>query len=98
MVVGNIHLSTHRLLFHALLPPDEAFIRHYDSAEDFETLGSTSTDPSIVLHAGAVTWHRHKLPSARVWMELSPEMITTYPSANEAGRVRPIKSILCRFP
>lgn len=91
---GNIHLSTHRLLFHALLPPDEAFVRHYDSSEEFETM-NTPIDKTHVLHSGPVTWHRHKLNSSqRVWMELSAEMITTYPSADEAGRVRPIKSIL----
>ncbi|WWD19120.1 hypothetical protein CI109_103578 [Kwoniella shandongensis] len=49
-----------------------------------------------VIHAGPVTVHRpgSLKPARRVWMELSAEMVTTYPSADEAGRVRPLRSVL----
>ncbi|WRT68465.1 uncharacterized protein IL334_005441 [Kwoniella shivajii] len=47
-----------------------------------------------VVHAGVVTVHR-SLGARRVWMELTPEMVTTYASANESDRVRPLRSVLC---
>jgi sterol 3beta-glucosyltransferase len=79
MLVGNLNLTTHRLLFHALLPPDDT---PADGTPD-------------ILMSGPVTVHRpHVLAPARRWMELSSEMITTYPSGDEQGRVRPIRCVL----
>lgn len=49
-----------------------------------------------VLHSGAVNVHKPGIlpPKRRLWMELSSEMITSYPSADEAGRVRPIRALM----
>jgi sterol 3beta-glucosyltransferase len=49
-----------------------------------------------VLMAGPVTMHRHGplLARRRLWMEISTEMITTYPTGDEAGRVRPLQTVL----
>ncbi|KAK4687358.1 hypothetical protein P7C73_g2755, partial [Tremellales sp. Uapishka_1] len=88
MMIGNINLTTHRILFHALLPPDEALMQ------------SKSDDPDAfqrdILHAGPVTFHHESWLKARkrVWMELSAEMVTTYPNGDDEGRIRPIQSIL----
>ncbi|WWC71508.1 uncharacterized protein I206_105466 [Kwoniella pini CBS 10737] len=85
MMLGNFHLTTHRLLFHAIIPPE-----HESSSAD-----SVDTRGPDVIHAGPVTIHRAGIQQARrVWMELTPEMVTTYPSATENDRVRPIRSIL----
>lgn len=82
---GKIHLTTHRLLFHALLPPDSAYTAQTDE-------GSSRPD---VIHSGPITIHKSGLASARrVWMELGAEMATTYPRADEKGRVRPLRCIL----
>ena len=101
-MVGNVHLTTHRLLFHAPLPPDEAFVRKYTSTGEPGEIPAfdqpvKSTD---LLHSGPVTWHRSgPLVSAqRVWLELSAEMLSTYPSADDVGRTRPLKSILREYP
>lgn len=101
MMIGNLHLTTHRLVFHALLPPDHL----YDSAntaypaQTEDEQAARDSRPNIIV-AGPVTINRHsvlKSKRKRVWMELSPDMLTTYPSADEAGRVRPLYSILCKL-
>jgi hypothetical protein len=84
LVVGNIHLTTHRITFHAVLPPPKMSLS-----------GDESND---ILHSGAATIRRQNpifsAKTTRVWMELDNEMITTYPSADEEGRVKPLRSIL----
>jgi hypothetical protein len=61
-------------------------------------MSQTGDDQTSILHSGPVTIHREHAKLAprtrRLWMELGPDMITTYPSADEEGRVRPIRSIL----
>ncbi len=96
MMVGNLHLTTHPLLFHALLPPDSALVPS-SSAFDPTTAREMALHQSDVLQSGPVTVHKPGLFKSRrrVWMELSAEMVTTYPSADESGRVRPLKCILC---
>ncbi|ORY35482.1 hypothetical protein BCR39DRAFT_461494 [Naematelia encephala] len=97
MMIGNLHLTTHRLLFHAILPPDAAFTAPPGATEIGNDLSYTSiAHQSDVLQAGPVTIHRNAalLPPRRVWMELSAEMVTTYPSGDEAGRVRPLRCVL----
>ncbi len=88
LVVGVIHLTTHRLTFHAVLPPPMSI-----QNENGYTDGHTT-----VIHSGPITMRRqHNVAfsrRSRVWLELTGEMLTTYPSADEAGRVRPIRSIL----
>ena len=84
LILGNIHLTTHRLTFHAVLPPPKMMLPGDESSK--------------LLHTGAATIHRHNPvfanKTSRVWMELDSEMITTYPSADEEGRVKPLRSIL----
>lgn len=93
MMIGNLHLTTHRLLFHASIPPD------YGSGA-LSSTGSATNDATVrqpdVLQAGPVTVHYPGAirPSRRVWMELSSEMVTTYPGADEASRVRPLRCVL----
>ncbi|BEI98763.1 hypothetical protein CcaverHIS631_0310620 [Cutaneotrichosporon cavernicola] len=91
MMIGNLHLTTHRLLFHALLPPDSAFMAS-NVSDPMDVSGAHSN----IIRAGPVTVHHSSIykPKQRVWMELSPEMITTYPAGDEKSRVRPIFSIL----
>ena len=45
---------------------------------------------------GPVTFHHSNplKPARRVWMEVGPEMITTYPRGDDAGRTRPLRVIL----
>lgn len=59
---------------------------------------STLHQPDV-LQAGPVTIHRPAAlkPMKRVWMEISAEMLTTYPRGDEAGRVRPLRSLLRRW-
>ena len=94
MMIGNLHLTTHRLLFHALLPPDAAFLRPDAQTNGQSDMGS-NVQPDIS-HAGPVTIHRpgSLKPTRRVWMELSADMCTSYPSGDDAGRVRPLRSLL----
>jgi sterol 3beta-glucosyltransferase len=95
MMIGNLHLTTHRLLFHALLPPDSAFLPPAGQTDPADEVG---IERHNVIRSGPVTVHRSSVykPKQRVWMELSPEMITTYPSGDEKSRVRPLFSILCK--
>ena len=85
LIIGNIHLTTHRLTFHAILPPPKILL--------------PGDETSTLVHTGAATIRRQNPVFAsktnRVWMELDAEMITTYPSADEEGRVKPLRSILC---
>lgn len=85
-----MHLTTHRLLFHALLPPDSSFANPHPTAE-----GAEGYKSDIVM-SGPVTMHRSSplKPPKRLWMEITLDMITTYPKGDEVGRVRPLRSIL----
>jgi sterol 3beta-glucosyltransferase len=102
MMIGNLHLTTHRILFHALLPPDAAFVQDSDKTPSArhadQAMAAAARQPDI-LHSGPITVHRSgalKL-TRRVWLELSAEMVTTYPNGDEAGRVRPLRCILCEW-
>ncbi|KAH8104961.1 hypothetical protein DFH11DRAFT_1519106, partial [Phellopilus nigrolimitatus] len=78
-ILGMIHLTTHRLSFHASL---------------------LSTRPDLlperqIIKRGPVTLHRPGLRrKRRVWLELSHDMLTTFPSGNQEDRIRPIRSVL----
>lgn len=79
-------MTSHRIAFHAILPPPK--------------MAPSGDDQAEILHSGAITIHRSNVlvpKPSRVWMELGPEMITTYPSADEEGRVKPLRSILREF-
>lgn len=96
MMIGNLHLTTHRLTFHALLPPDNMITQgpDFESLDDNEA-AALKARPDII-QAGSVTLHQGGIFTSkkRVWMELTPEMLTCYPSADEAGKTRPLFSIL----
>ncbi|KAL1413559.1 hypothetical protein Q8F55_001333 [Vanrija albida] len=96
MMIGNLHLTTHRLVFHALQPPDSMYVK--PDATPLQTEAATAAREARpdILQAGSVTLHRGGLikNKRRVWMELTPDMLTTYPSADEAGRVRPLVTVL----
>lgn len=87
---GNLHLTTHRLLFHAMLPPESA-LPHANSGS-----GESSNQHHSIIHSGPVTIHRPGvLRPARRWLELTADMVTSYPRADESGRIRPIRCVLC---
>ncbi|OXC68989.1 hypothetical protein AYX13_02600 [Cryptococcus neoformans] len=95
MMIGNLHLTTHRLLFHASIPPDHGTKTGALSSTQSAVDDATARQPDV-LQAGPVTVHFPGAirPSRRVWMELSSEMVTTYPGADEASRVRPLRCVL----
>lgn len=76
---GVIHITTHRFAFHASIP--------------------ASARPGIlansVIKAGPAVIHRKGLHrKRRVWLELSHDFVSTFPSSGEHDRIRPLKSIL----
>ncbi|QRW12822.1 glycosyltransferase family 1 protein [Ceratobasidium sp. AG-Ba] len=96
-IIGVIHLTTHRLTFHASLLPNA------DStpAADGNSPQATHVNPDTqIIKAGSAvveeprTGILHPQRRRRVWIELSHDMLTTYPDASDEGRVRPIRSIL----
>ncbi|THH03783.1 hypothetical protein EW145_g6012 [Phellinidium pouzarii] len=78
-ILGMVHLTTHRLSFHASL---------------------LSTRPDLlpgkqIIRTGPATIHYLGLRrKRRLWLELSHDMFTTFPSGNEEDRIRPIRSVL----
>ncbi|OCF37991.1 hypothetical protein I316_00215 [Kwoniella heveanensis BCC8398] len=96
MMIGNLHLTTHRLLFHAIIPPDSE--THNDSSAAQQSGAPESPHPAQpdIIYAGPVTIHRPGplKKTKRVWMELTSEMVTTYPSAEDKDLVRPIRCVL----
>lgn len=77
---GVIHLTTHRLTFHASL-----FATRPDIAPGRE-----------VLKAGPATFHRKGWRGKRrVWLELLPDMLCAYASSKEEDKWRPISTLLC---
>ncbi|KAG8929001.1 hypothetical protein FRC02_006129 [Tulasnella sp. 418] len=78
-ILGIVHLTTHRLAFHASL---------------------LSTRPDLLpgsqlIKAGPVIIHREGLHrKKRLWLELSHDMVSTFPDATDEGRVRPLKTVL----
>jgi sterol 3beta-glucosyltransferase len=77
-IVGVIHLTTHRIAFHAslLTPESENSVSHN------------------VIKAGPVVIHRKGLrKKRRVWMELTSEMLCTYASSKHEDKIRPLRSI-----
>ncbi|KAF5382484.1 hypothetical protein D9615_002991 [Tricholomella constricta] len=81
-IVGVIHVTTHRIAFHASLfesqpdqPPGKRVIK---------------TGPAILHRKG---WRTNR----RVWMELSHDMLCAYASSRDEGRIRPLCTILFAF-
>ncbi|CAE6528266.1 unnamed protein product [Rhizoctonia solani] len=96
-IIGVIHLTTHRLTFHASLLPNAD---KDTPAGSTISHGSRHNADSHILKAGSGvvieprTGILHPQKRRRVWIELSHDMVTTYPDASDEGRVRPIRSIL----
>ncbi|KAG9121241.1 hypothetical protein FRC07_002884 [Ceratobasidium sp. 392] len=96
-IIGVVHLTTHRLTFHASLLPN----LESKTGVDANLAQGTHLNPDayiIKAGSGVVEEPRsgflHPTRRRRVWIELSPDMITTYPDASDEGRVRPIRSML----
>ncbi|KAK0187892.1 glycosyltransferase family 1 protein [Armillaria mellea] len=79
VIVGVLHVTTHRLAFHAsLLPSDDA-----------------AHSGQKVIKAGSVTIHRKGWRAKRrLWIELSADMMTTCASSSEEDRIRPLRTVL----
>jgi sterol 3beta-glucosyltransferase len=76
---GVVHLTTHRITFHASLP------------------SSQPNQKERILKSGPVIIHFKGLrPKKRVWLQLTREMISTYPSSRDEHKIKPLKSILCK--
>ncbi|KAJ3828774.1 glycosyltransferase family 1 protein [Lentinula raphanica] len=79
LIVGVLHLTTHRLTFHASLlsarpdlPPSQQIIK-----------------------AGPVTIHLPRFrKKRRVWLELTHDMMCSYASSSPDDHIRPLRSIL----
>ncbi|KAH7334669.1 hypothetical protein B0J17DRAFT_86825 [Rhizoctonia solani] len=96
-IIGVIHLTTHRLTFHAsLLPstdgdaPAGSTISHGSRQNADSHILKAGTGVVIEPRTGILRPQKRR----RVWIELSHDMITTYPDASDEGRIRPIRSIL----
>ena len=76
---GVVHLTTHRLTFHASLL----------SSQDDRNEGVLKSGPILVHRKGL---HRKK----RVWLRLTKDMLSTYPSSRDEDKIKPIRTILCK--
>lgn len=77
VILGVVHITTHRLTFHASL------------------LSSQPNYQQGVIKSGPVLVHRKGLyRKKRVWLQLSPDMISTYNSSRDEDKIKPQKSIL----
>ncbi|KAG8888958.1 hypothetical protein FRB98_006356 [Tulasnella sp. 332] len=78
-IIGLVHLTTHRLTFHASL---------------LQTRQDDHPD-NPVLKSGRVIVHREGLRrKKRVWLELTHDMLSTFPDSTDEGRVRPLRTVL----
>ncbi|KAF4617533.1 hypothetical protein D9613_005915 [Agrocybe pediades] len=80
-IVGVIHLTTHRLTFHASLLPQEP---------ETSSLGAIKTGPAIMHRTG---WRAKR----RVWIELSRDVICIYSSSRDEDKVKPISALPLSF-
>ncbi|KAJ6613328.1 hypothetical protein B0H10DRAFT_1917477 [Mycena sp. CBHHK59/15] len=78
-IVGVIHLTTHRLTFHASLMAARPDL----------------LPEQQIIKTGSVVIHRKGWRSKRrLWLELSHDMMCTYASSGAEDRLRPIRTIL----
>ncbi|KAH9480450.1 Sterol 3-beta-glucosyltransferase [Psilocybe cubensis] len=81
-IVGVIHLTTHRLTFHASLQATRPDL-------------SSLQEP---IKAGPAIMHRKGWRTKRrVWVELTHDMLCAYSSSNEDEKARPLCSLLLSF-
>lgn len=79
---GVMHLTTHRLAFHASLLSSRPDL--YPNQQ--------------VIKAGPVLIHRQGWrKKLKVWLEISHDMISTYASSRDEDRIKPIGTILCKL-
>jgi sterol 3beta-glucosyltransferase len=77
VILGVVHVTTHRLTFHASL------------------LSSQPSHRQRVIKSGPVLVHRKGLyRKRRVWLQLSPDIVSTYNSSRDEDKIKPIRSIL----
>jgi sterol 3beta-glucosyltransferase len=78
---GVIHLTTHRLAFHASL---------------LATRPDLSPRQQVI-KAGPAVIHRNSRwkKKRRVWMEISFDMLSTYSSSRDEDHIRPLRTVLC---
>ncbi|KAF7980122.1 hypothetical protein HWV62_39545 [Athelia sp. TMB] len=79
VVLGVIHLTTHRLAYHASL---------LSSRPDLAPTQQILKSGSATLHRAG--WHKQR----RVWLELSHDMLCSYASSRDEDRIRPLRSVL----
>ena len=78
---GVMHLTTHRLTFHASL---------LSSRPDL------SPDQQVI-KAGPATIHRKGWRrSSKIWLELSHDVLSSYASSHDDDHIRPMRSVLCK--
>ncbi|KIP10183.1 glycosyltransferase family 1 protein [Phlebiopsis gigantea 11061_1 CR5-6] len=78
VILGAIHLTSHRITFHASVPSSDP-----------------SNDAREVIRVGPAWVHRKGLHrKRRIWLELSHDFVSAFPSAREEDRIRPIRSIM----
>ncbi|KAJ7780616.1 glycosyltransferase family 1 protein [Mycena maculata] len=78
-IIGVIHLTTHRLCFHASLMATNPDL----------------TPAQRVIRSGTVAIHRKGWRSKRrLWLELSHDMMCTYASSSDSDRIRPLRTVL----
>ncbi|KAG8955650.1 hypothetical protein FRC04_007641 [Tulasnella sp. 424] len=78
-ILGVIHLTTHRITFHASLLSTRPDLLSHSSV--------IKTGPVVVHRSGL---HRKR----RLWMELYHDMLCTFPDSTDEGRVRPLFAML----
>jgi sterol 3beta-glucosyltransferase len=78
-ILGVLHLTTHRLTFHASL---------LSSRPDL------LPTEQIIKAGPAVIYRKGRHSGRRVWMQLSHDMLCTYPSSNDEDRFRPLRTVL----
>ncbi|KAG6918321.1 hypothetical protein DXG01_015179 [Tephrocybe rancida] len=81
-IVGVIHVTTHRIAFHASL---------FESRHDGLLSERIIKTGSAILHRKG--WHAKR----RIWLELSRDMLCAYTSSNDEGRIRPMFTLLFAF-
>jgi sterol 3beta-glucosyltransferase len=81
LIVGVLHLTTHRLTYHASLLSVRPEI----------------APSQQVIKAGPVTFFPSRSRKRRAWMELTHDMLCTYASSSSDDHLRPLRSILLSY-
>lgn len=81
-IVGVIHVTTHRLAFHASL---------------LSTQSEVSQTHKIIKDGPAVVHRRGWRSRRRVWMELSHDMLCIYTSSKDDAKTHPLCTLLLTF-